>query len=372
MTPVLRDASEVTPQVLSAILRREGVLGRDGVLGVRSRRNPAFNSRTWHLDVSYGHPDGAGPTSLLLKANVPEPWARRAGQREVALYDLARMVPGHPDVLVRAFDTAFDPSSQDSHLLLLDVSGTHDVALSRELQLTPGRNVPGDGVLTACVTALARLQAFWWQHPLLGGEVVQLPVWCRDEDALVGAVERRRQAFEALRDEEGGEVGPRLLRLYERVFGGLSHVWRTHLLPRVRSGRALTLAHGDAYPSNFFVPKGGVDAPTFIIDWQSHEAWMGAQDLATICATFWTREQRLAGDRERGVLRLYLDTLFASGVRGYGWADLVADYRLALVYWLLVPLQDRLDGAERSYWLTKMTCLEGAFEDWEVEALFGG
>lgn len=37
---------------------------------------------------------------------------------------------------------------------------------------------------------------------------------------------------------------------------------------------------------------------------------------------------------------------------------------------LLVPLQDRLDGAPRSYWPTKMTCLSDAFEDWDVDVSF--
>lgn len=367
VTFVLRDPRDVTPAWLMSILRREGVLGTNEVRLVRARRNPAFNSRTWHLDLTY---DDARPgPALLLKANLPEAWARKGGQREVALYDLTRTLPEHPDVLVRAFDTAFDAATTDSHVLLLDVSSTHDVALAREAQLTPGRNVPSPRVLDACVTSLARLHAFWWQHPLLGGEVVQLASWCEDDAAIAREVERRRRAFEALQRHEPDALEPRLVRLYERVFADLERVLSAHLPPRMAARRHLTLSHGDAYPANVFVPKAGVHAPTYWIDWQSYEAWLGAQDLVTLCATHWTRAQRAEGNREREALHRYHDALLAHGVAGYAWEDFTADYRLALLCWLLVPLQDRLDGADRSYWRTKMTCLADACEDWDVGAL---
>jgi hypothetical protein len=56
-------------------------------------------------------------------------------------------------------------------------------------------------------------------------------------------------------------------------------------------------------------------------------------------------------------------------VTGYDWVDLLTDYRLALIEWLLVPLQDRLDGAGRDYWWPKMQCLIGAYRDHDCGAL---
>ena len=40
-----------------------------------------------------------------------------------------------------------------------------------------------------------------------------------------------------------------------------------------------------------------------------------------------------------------------------------------LIYWLLVPVQDRYGGAGKAYWWPKMQCLVAAFQDWQCEAL---
>jgi hypothetical protein len=68
-------------------------------------------------------------------------------------------------------------------------------------------------------------------------------------------------------------------------------------------------------------------------------------------------------------LRRYHAALRAAGVNDYGWEALLRDYRLAIVDWLLVPLQDCRDGAGTDYWWLKMECLLGAYQDWECGGL---
>jgi hypothetical protein len=106
-------------------------------------------------------------------------------------------------------------------------------------------------------------------------------------------------------------------------------------------------------------------------DWQSPTVDIGGYDLANLCATFWTPEQRHATQREERILRRSLATLQASGVRDYGWKDLVEDYQSGLIYWLFVPLQDRFGGAPKDYWWPKMQCLAAAFREWRCEELLG-
>ena len=48
-----------------------------------------------------------------------------------------------------------------------------------------------------------------------------------------------------------------------------------------------------------------------LIDWQSPAAHIGAADLVTMCATFWTPAQRAEGGREQGVLRNGYSLYFA-------------------------------------------------------------
>jgi len=87
-----------------------------------------------------------------------------------------------------------------------------------------------------------------------------------------------------------------------------------------------------------------------------------------LCATFWTSEQRHAAQREKN-LRCYHTTLQAHGVTNYSWDNLLTDYKCGLIYWLLMPVQDRFGGASKDYWWPKMQCLLSAFHDWHCEEL---
>jgi hypothetical protein len=61
--------------------------------------------------------------------------------------------------------------------------------------------------------------------------------------------------------------------------------------------------------------------------------------------------------------------LQAHGVDNYSWEDLKIDYQSGLIYWLLVPLQDRYDGSGKDYWWPKMQCLVAAFREWRCAEL---
>jgi hypothetical protein len=131
----------------------------------------------------------------------------------------------------------------------------------------------------------------------------------------------------------------------------------------------MTLTHGDAYFCNFLCPNEPGAGPTYLLDWQSPEVYLAASDLVNLCATFWTPAQRRQDGREDRLLRRYHDRLVANGVTRYTWHDLRRDYRLAVIDWLLVPLQDRADGSPTDYWWPKMQCLAAAFEDLDCAAL---
>ena len=80
-----------------------------------------------------------------------------------------------------------------------------------------------------------------------------------------------------------------------------------------------------------------------------------------MCATFWTREQRRA--LEPRVPRRYHETLARSD---HPYDELMADFRVAGLDWLLVPVQDAADGSRPAYWQPKMRCLLEAAEDHQV------
>jgi thiamine kinase-like enzyme len=184
-------------------------------------------------------------------------------------------------------------------------------------------------------------------------------------------MQRRRNAWASLRAQEASWFPADLRELYERVLAHLARHWERYLEPRFRSKTHLTLVHGDAYFANFLCPRRDDGGATYLLDWQSPSVDIGGYDLANLCATFWTSAQRHEARREEQILRRYHTALQAYGVRGYTWDDLIADYQAGLIYWLLVPVQDRHDGSPKDYWWPKMQCLVAAFGEWRCAELLG-
>jgi hypothetical protein len=244
------------------------------------------------------------------------------------------------------------------------------VPVTRERQISFIDNLPSDVHLRQVVEALACFHAYWWENPQLGLGIAQIGAWCSDEEHFAAETQRRRHAWESLLAQESDWLPPHLKTIYETILQQLMHLWQSYTRPRIAAFTHFTLTHGDAYLANFLCPREGQTKPTYLIDWQSPEVYRGASDLVTLCATFWTRDQRAEGNREYNVLQHYHRTLQENGVTSYSWDDLVTDYQYSIVDWLLVPLQDRLDGSSKAYWWPKMQCLAHAFEDWRCADLF--
>ena len=128
----------------------------------------AFNSRTVRLRVTYA--DGpVAPARLVLKRNATAAWAVEAGRQEAAFYELARGLEPAPPSLVRCLAAGVDEARGDSFILMPDLSVTHAPPVTRARQIAL-HGVPSERETRACVTALARHHAYWWDHPeLLSG-----------------------------------------------------------------------------------------------------------------------------------------------------------------------------------------------------------
>jgi hypothetical protein len=383
----------ITPAWLSAVLRDSGVLAKGTVLSVDIMPTSAFNSATSQLRLHYSTdatPDL--PTDLILKRNIPEPWAIEAGAEEVAFYRLVAGLPEAPPAIVPCYAAAYDPASGNSYLLLHDLSATHRHPVTREQLIGITDAVPPADSIERVVDALARHHAYWWNHALLAGGTFEIGYWSRNAERFGLYLQRRRTSWESLIAQEAAWFPDDLRALYERVLDHLEQHWRRYLAPRFQAMANLTLVHGDAYFANFMCPTfppdrmrtsadergqaligqaGPISASTYLIDWQSPTFDICGYDLANLCATFWTPEQRQAGQREQKILQRYHAVLRAHGVEDYAWPDLLTDYQTGLIYWLLVPVQDCYGGAGKDYWWPKMQCLVAAFREWKCGDLLG-
>jgi hypothetical protein len=256
-------------------------------------------------------------------------------------------------------------------LLLQDLAPTHQPPVTRAQQIGPVEAVPPAAQIAECIETLGMLHAFWWQHLLLGEGHFDVGYWSRTRERFDAYLQRRTNSWQRVAAQEDASLPEDVRTLYEQALARLPSYWERYLEPRFRSSRHLTLAHGDAYFANFLCPIPPRTGTAYLLDWQSPEFDIGAYDLATLCATFWTREQRHTARREDRILHQYFDSLKTHGVRHYPWEDLLLDYRHALIFWLLMPVQDAADGSARDYWWPKMRCLLAAFSDWHCGALLG-
>jgi hypothetical protein len=359
----------VTPDWLTAVLRDAGHLPRGAVSYVKSSDSSAFNSSTVFLTVEYSDnapPDA--PKNLVLKRNADSAWSREAGVYEAQFYDRVRQLPKPCPAIVPCYASFYDATTQDSYILLEALPPSYAPPVTRDNLISLSSNVPFPHQIQNVVEALAALHAYWWEHPLSQTREIEVGYWLRDADQFAKYYERRHNAWNALLEAEKDWLPASVATLYKQFFAKLPIFWERYLKPRYEAKTNLTLMHGDAYFSNFMCLKGyGRDNNAYLLDWQTYSFDIGASDLVNLLATFWTREQRRTNNREQTALRWYHTTLQTRVMPYYSWEDLQDDYRAGLIYWLLMPVQDRANGSHKNYWWPKMQCLIAAFEDWNCE-----
>jgi hypothetical protein len=361
-----------TPAWFTAVLRQSGVLRHGTVTAIDQQPSLAFNSQTDHIRLHYSTESEQGvPTKVVLKRNRPEAWAREAGIEEVKFYNLVASLEDHPPIIIPCYAAAYDETSGNSYLLLQDLSETHAPPLTRDQQINIVEGVPSAVYIEAVVDTLARLHAYWWDHPSLDTGRFSVGYWSRNAERFAQYLQRRSVAWESLITQEHDWFPDDLRRMYEQLLAHLPNYWEHYLEPRFRTKTNLTLIHGDAYFANFLCPRDPATGTTYLLDWQSPVFDLGGYDLANLMATFWTPEQRGEEAREEKILQHYHSVLQGYGVKHYTWEDLVTDYRSGLIFWLLMPVQDRYGGAVKAYWWPKMLCLVGAFRDWYCEDMLG-
>jgi Ecdysteroid kinase-like family len=359
-------AVEVDPSWLTAVLRAAGALPTGEVQAVTLEPTGAFNSHTVRVRarLSPDAPPGL-PIRYVVKQNAPAAWAAQAGQDEVRFYQMVAGLADHPASVVPCLAAGIQEDTGDSYLVLVDLSETHRPPLTRDQQLLCA--LPSDRDIGLVTDALADLHAYWWQRP-----ADHLPVgyWTRDEDRFTAYLNRRRTSWQRVRTTHDW-LPDTVVAVYEELLAALPSYWQRHLRMRMAQREALTLVHGDAYFANFLCPRSPDSHDVYLLDWQSPSIDLGAGDLVNLYAPFWTRRQRLDGERERGWLARYHARLCAGGVVGYSVGDLRLDYRRGLVEWVLIAVQDAADGSRVDYWWPKMRRLIEAFQDWECVGLLG-
>lgn len=367
MLNALAATDPITPEWLTDALRAAGALPSGGVVACERRANAAFNSAALHLTLTYSADAPAeAPRALFLKRNIESAWAVEAGRDEALFYQAMEAHRDRLPMLIPCYAALVDEVRGASTLLLADVSATHAPPLARDDQISgTARAIPAAPALDQAIDALAAFHAAWWQRPELGRMEASfmLDSWYGNAEQFAEHVTRRRDEWAQFIAAEGAWFPDHLRTFYEQALERLPSLWEQGLCERMTTGRGLTLTHGDCYLTQFLVPRPGVSAPTYLVDFQSACADLIGADLVHMFAFWWTRTQRREGDRELRCLRRYHDGLLACGVRDYAWEELLAEYRLALTIMLFYPIWDETNGSAQSYWLPKLRNIVAAYQD---------
>lgn len=324
LNKVITHIDQVTPEWLTAVLRRSGALsgGTVDAFDVDAGRGNWSTSGALRLRYSA---DAAGerPPRLFLKlVNTDLGDGEFFGPSEVDYYTRDYLdVPDAP--LLRCYDGLYSPSQRRYHLLLEDISPTHTTACERTPSLEYG---------LALADAFAVLHARWWGADRLA-----------EAGAPIHDAAHIRR-FVAIAEPGAGHIIRELPGELSPHWPGMIHdLFARHPQAMIARGRDLngfTLMHGDAGCYNIMVPRDGW-RPLYLIDRQpfdwSLSTWLGAYDLAYAIALDWDIEARRRW--ERPILRHYHEALIRRGIQDYGWEQLWDDYRLCVAMGVYIAVE---------------------------------
>jgi aminoglycoside phosphotransferase (APT) family kinase protein len=354
--------ADITPAWLTAVLREIDVLGEGRVVGVSSEvvgQEFGFTGVIARLRLGYDGDPGAAPPTLIAKLPTAErdlassyrarqgpsqvarrPMAERAA-REIWFYQ--EIAPYGDLPAPRMYYGAADLDAGRVVLLLEDVAPATQGDVLRGCSADEA---------AALVRAMAGFHTRWWAHDALPS-CAWLPDWGGDP-----AERQSRYALQAVPFLD--TYGPRLPRRVRNLVTDL----RTHYAAVLTalSTSPLTLIHADLHLDNVLVhPSGGPRAVT-VLDWQTVARGRAAIDLSLFLAGSLTADVRRACEAD--LLREYHTLLTTRGVTAYTHADLLRDYRLALLWqlagtvgWLSAVDVASLVGRERQ--MVERTISEG-------------
>lgn len=303
--PVVDDASQLTPEWLSAVLAAAGHPAR--VRGFRHRAvgtGQMAHSERIELDY-FSTPSAAGaPASVVGKFPSPSPESRASGARggyraETRFYtDLAARLPIRtPRCLYGAI-----AADESTFTLILE-----DLAPAVQGDQIAGAS---DDWIEAAVRNLAGLHAPLWSSP----ELDRLD-WTTGGagEEFARYVEMATPVFlDRYADRLAAEDRDVLVRFAERARRWVA------LRPADR-----TLVHGDYRLDNLLFRDGPAGCVVTTVDWQTLSVACGGQDLAYLLGNSCEAPQRRA--HERRMLAAYRDALSALGVERRA-EDVFADY----------------------------------------------
>lgn len=255
------------------------------------------------------------------------------------------------DAIVKCHSANFENELGQSNLIFEDIQGTHKFIDAQE--------APTEKELEGVVTTLARFHKTGWEHPELGS------------DGKIGenlndlpnnlALSRAKQLLESFFDTMGNDLSTTYRERYTRIFNTLPHPEWTQRLNTLEN---VTVVHGDVHTGNIALPCNE-NGTVKLLDWSLWHIDLPTYDLSYLLALHTSPELR--NKVEKRLLGQYHTKL---GVTQYSFEQLMADYRLSILFQTIWPVFFHL-FTPKNIWIPLHNNIMQAFEDWGCEGLLG-
>jgi hypothetical protein len=356
MENVLTTAEQVTPELLTCVLRENGFLKHGKVVDVRIKLTKTLLlSVVSRLGVSYSPELTApAPAQLFLKISrhdLPQAVSSALNSKEVEFYRTIASEMSDPP-FIQCYDAVYSAESGRSHLLLDDLSETH---FQPESTLPPSKLY-----CELAMECMAQLHAFWWEHPQLGKAIGKL-FSEKELSVFVDEVEHNVTRFI---DFLGDRLSVKRREVYDRLLASKYKIWA-----RLTDAAGLTVTHGDAHWWNLLYPRDTRKHRVCLFDWQLWHVDLGVRDIAFMVALGGYSERRSA--MEQSLIRRYYDSLVAEGVRDYTWDDCWTDYRWSALRNLNIPVIQWTQGRSAELWWGNLERAMLAYDELRCADLLG-
>lgn len=324
--PLPAGPAAVTPDWLTAVLRRRGAISQAAVQSIQrelfDEAQQGVTSEIVRFRLTYDRPDENGPTTLFGKFSHPDPATRAAineigsYQREIGFYqDLV----GVSDLSAPlCYYSAIDSTTGASALLLEDL--TH----LRTVDFATGCNAQEAALV---IPRLAQLHASWWGNPRL-----QTMPWLRCFAQDAEGKQAKFQSWWAVTPQKytdalpGHQLPPTFIDLGNRFAQQTARIFTQLAEP------PLTCVHADSHVMNLLFGVQASDPPLKLIDWQATRLGRGMIDVAYFMITSVPIDQRR--QTEQALVQHYYEQLSAHGIEDYSFTQCWTDYRRA-AFWPL-------------------------------------
>lgn len=344
VTPV-NSLQQITPFWLTNVMATHIPGYDDRILELRKTVYKETNlSVLVRLEIKY-RGNSKNPSTIILKLPKlvqPSHTALKLHRKEVDFY--TRVIPYMQfDSAPKCYGATIASEGNTGYLLLEDLT---------ETCIPSSHPVPPPNIYCEQdVVCLAKLHAYWWNHPELGKTFGEIPNAVSIEKH-VNTITRNTRSFIRFL---GDRLSPDRRELFEQalqVYSNLLH-WQQK--------NPLTLIHGDAHTGNFLNGRDSLVNRTCLLDWEFWRVDICTDDLAFMIARAWylERRQRL----ENHLLRLYYNHLISSSIDNFSWEQCLTLYNVSVIKLLFRPVQQWINHMSSRIWWQELDRVFCACED---------